>query len=139
MGEKVSYQRDIKDPKSLTSIGHIDRRMDNTTLDGAGDVNGGGNPPPGMLTYYGGEPPVSGNEHALQLMLLSLMYMLMLIPFLLCWKSLLRMLRNRRCLSSSQAESLMEGAEETVHERINMVRLASTAAAAGKPMPMMTR
>jgi hypothetical protein len=99
----------------------------------------GGSRLPGMLTYYGGEPPVSANERALALMLLSLMYMLMLLPFLLCWKSLLRMLRNRRCLSSSQAESLMEGAEETVHERINMVRLATTSAAAGNPIPMMAR
>jgi hypothetical protein len=111
----------------------------NITMNADGNGNGENPPPPGSLTYYGGEPPIGDDERALRWMLLSLMYMLMLLPFLLCWKSLLRMLRDRRCLSSSQADSLMEGAEETVHERMNMVRLASTTAAAGTAIPMIPR
>lgn len=81
----------------------------------------------GSLIYYYGDDSQNErqNERMMQTVLLWGAYMLLFIPFILCWNAVVRSLRQRRYLSEQQADTLVECAEESMRERINGIRLSS--------------
>lgn len=77
------------------------------------------------LVYWAEDSDGKENERMVHTMFLWGVYMLLFIPFMLCWNALVRSLRKRRYLSERQADTLVECAEESVRERMNGIRLAS--------------
>lgn len=78
----------------------------------------------GSLIYYGEESDGKRNERTVETMLMWGAYMLLFIPFMLCWNAMVRSLRQQRYLSERQADTLVECAEESMRERMNEIRMA---------------
>jgi hypothetical protein len=82
----------------------------------AENVSGGQQLSP--LIYAPVESDAHQQERMLHTLFLCFAYMLLFIPFLLCWNAIVRSLRRRQYLSPAQADTLLECAEESVRARM---------------------
>lgn len=87
--------------------------------------------PSSMMSHYQHNEANNDNNNnywhvqMMETIMLSLAYMLLFIPFLLCWNAVVRSLRRREYLSSAQADTLVECAEESVRDRIEHIKLSN--------------
>ena len=74
------------------------------------------------LIYYN-EHEESVGRRAAEIVMLTLLYLLLFIPFMMCMKTVLKVLRERGYLTRSEEVTLAESVDEGARA-IDMVRLA---------------